>query len=739
MKKYIKLITIIVGIILLIGLVLSLELNTLKYTSTEHNLTFSGNENITRNISINRYVNVTSAYMNLSGYYLDNFNLNSTINFYANNASSGITFNGTDYFSSDYGNDRVIQHNKDWSINSSFQTRYRTLGCSGADYQIYGITYLNGLFYTIEHMSNVCNSYYGSYIGKYYNNGSFISYNLIGGINIFNYADITNDGTNLIISLPSSTSYRVYNTSIYSIENVTISEDLEYGFSYCNNYYIGANSTYMFRYNSTFDKISNANISSIISLGGSLYCNSTDILLLRDINVGVDQLKTYKNILEINNPYTIINNTNMWNYTGVFNKSDNKTNDFSSVLNSALNNGKCDCTNCSISGSNCTIPITFHSDSNGVLEVSDINITYNPIPNIYLKSPSNASYSSQYNNFTCNTTDEIELTNVTLEIWNSTGPFYSESKNISGKDNSSTFENINLSVSDTYLWNCLVYNNGSYSNYNENNNTLIVDIDNPIINLNYPTNLLYIKNGTNLQINYTPDHATQTVDTCVLYTNRTGSWLINQTDTSITELTINTFNLNLTDGYYNYGIWCNTTETGNNGVSYNYTFTIDTILPIMNAMTIKTTANSNQINFTSNITDINLNTCWYSIWDGSTPGTNTTFICNNWTLATAPGFGTYYLHLYANDSAGNENTQNASFITSISSGITSTGGGGTIIEKLEEEPDISFCLGTESKFKEVWKTFVNDMSWTNFKLMWFALWNNSFCVNSASLVPLGVE
>ena len=85
-----------------------------------------------------------------------------------------------------------------------------------------------------------------------------------------------------------------------------------------------------------------------------------------------------------------INNTNIWNHTGEFNQtfSPNKTLDFSSTLNTALNDGACDCSDCTLSGTNCTIPFLFHSDTSGILEYSDISIDVDTVaPTITINLP----------------------------------------------------------------------------------------------------------------------------------------------------------------------------------------------------------------------------------------------------------------------------------------------------------------------------------------------------------------
>jgi hypothetical protein len=82
-------------------------------------------------------------------------------------------------------------------------------------------------------------------------------------------------------------------------------------------------------------------------------------------------------------------------------------------------------------------------------------------------------------NFTCNATDDKNLVNVTLYIWNSTNEiFYQNSTDISGVSNSSTWE-VSGFVPDSYTWNCLAYDNVSQLGWGESNFSLTVLIDSP--------------------------------------------------------------------------------------------------------------------------------------------------------------------------------------------------------------------------------------------------------------------
>ena len=174
------------------------------------------------------------------------------------------------------------------------------------------------------------------------------------------------------------------------------------------------------------------------------------------------------------NPYVLVNNSQIWNFTGMFSQTNNKTDDFSDTLNTALNFGTCDCEGCSIVGDNCTIPFTFHSDTAGKLEYSDINIQFQ-IQNVTLVSPANDSDVTSGQVFTCNVSNALDLKNMTLFIWNSTGQIFNQTTNdISGTENETSFQ-IDFDYNDIMEWNCLSNDGGI--NFAEFNRTIDVFIE----------------------------------------------------------------------------------------------------------------------------------------------------------------------------------------------------------------------------------------------------------------------
>lgn len=96
-----------------------------------------------------------------------------------------------------------------------------------------------------------------------------------------------------------------------------------------------------------------------------------------------------------------------WNYSGLFNEVNNRTSDFSSVIQSALDSG--DCTGGTLDGYNCTIPFLFHSDTAGILEYSDIDIDYD------LPSITNCTGGNVTLNFTMHKESDKSVMNGSME------------------------------------------------------------------------------------------------------------------------------------------------------------------------------------------------------------------------------------------------------------------------------------------------------------------------------------
>lgn len=227
-----------------------------------------------------------------------------------------------------------------------------------------------------------------------------------------------------------------------------------------------------------------------------------------------------------------VDGTHEWNRSGEFNGT-NSTNDFASATNSNLSGCSTD-----ILGY-CLVPLLFHSDSEGILEISNINITY-------------------YSNRSCEVciaSDDICDTEWTIS-------------NVTN-----TYSIDNLSGNCSYSWDTTDYDDDI--NYNisfrikdvaGNNATasknITLDKDSPTFIYVYPLDNgafnLNISNTTDINLTFSYNITdVSSVANCTFIFNHT----VNQTDTSVTKNTDQNFNITISTTvngtqYYNWSLNC---------------------------------------------------------------------------------------------------------------------------------------------------------------------------------------
>ena len=89
-------------------------------------------------------------------------------------------------------------------------------------------------------------------------------------------------------------------------------------------------------------------------------------------------------------------------------KRFNLVEDFSSAINSALNIPQCDCIGCDLNDSICKIPFQFHSDTDGILQYSSMNFSFELLTNF-------TENSINYNNITTSGSIENFQINLTYD------------------------------------------------------------------------------------------------------------------------------------------------------------------------------------------------------------------------------------------------------------------------------------------------------------------------------------
>jgi len=328
------------------------------------------------------------------------------------------------------------------------------------------------------------------------------------------------------------------------------------------------------------------------------------------------------------------------------------------------------------------------SDASSGLDFSRIDIYSavlsldNVLPNVSLISPSNDHINSTQNHtFVCNATDDLQLSNVTLEIWNSQGDLYYNLTN----DTRGTFAEVEFNVDmskGNYQWNCLAYDVGGNSNYSSSNFTLY--IGNISVSLTAPANDTYVNNN---QTNFTC--LSQTASAFDLSNVTFNLW--NSTSDLIYNLTQNVsgtsnstlFNYNFSSEE-NYEWNCQTDNNESMAVfaDDNYTVTYDVSVPV-----IELTAPSNSASYSSNSQSVTFN---YNVTDGSgiancslivrkvinlTDSSISASLTQSFVQVFPPG--SYNWKINCTDNANNQNESvQRSFSVGAPSVTSSSGGGG---------------------------------------------------------------
>lgn len=410
-----KIILTILGFALL-SLVVAIQITTFDNLLTEENLTFTGDENITRNITIPFRANVTNAFINLSGY------------------SSPLAGTNQDVYS--FNNITTPNYIDFLNLLNNSESRFRG-GGFGAPC---GFSSCDVLEYELDFPIDINN------LGFHYS---------LYSASLQNWKWAT-----------SELSFYNWTSSSYNVE---FEENHTFSTRECyrNNFNVTVLDDYI---NSGKVRLKFDFFGYDINDGGAGYGSETCD--------GKTFHQKYQGIINFNiryvnnnipfNPYLEIGTPDgnyEWNHSGEFNStfSPSSTDDFSSILNTALNSGLCDCSGCSLNGTKCTIPFLFHSDITGNLEYSNLEINYDNIPLAILESPDNNTFSFVTKNFNCSSSDEVNLSNMTLSLFYPNGTlFNTQSENISGTSNSSLFSETFIETGD-YNWNCKVINNESFS------------------------------------------------------------------------------------------------------------------------------------------------------------------------------------------------------------------------------------------------------------------------------------
>jgi len=283
----------------------------------------------------------------------------------------------------------------------------------------------------------------------------------------------------------------------------------------------------------------------------------------------------------------------------------------------------------------------------------------------------------------------------------------------------------NVSSDGDYVLN--LFSNDSLGNTASKNVTFSVLTTAPALNLVFPADSSYLNYLNNIYFNYSVSSVIG-ISSCQLFGNFSGIWSLNQTNSAITQEN-NYFVLNLSEGNYLWGIFCNDSQNRNSSV--NRTFTLDVISPQISVISPIGIVSTNNVTFNFNFTDINsLNYCSYNVTTSGGGGvvTDNPIDCNSpleyQTISDGVG---YILNVFANDSAGNLHSSSSSFsVSTLPSSSSSSGGGGGggssgggsifVAKKPNIQSDsISSLVVSEAGVKKIltWKVRNNGSSYLN--------------------------
>jgi hypothetical protein len=172
-------------------------------------------------------------------------------------------------------------------------------------------------------------------------------------------------------------------------------------------------------------------------------------------------------------------------------------------------------------------------------------------------------------------------------------------------------------------------------------------INSPVDNYNSTTTTNYFNcsaTGTNLA-------------NASIWTNASGSWAINKTNTMTGNANSTLISVGLPQGTF---LWtCYACDSyGCSFASANRTINIDSIVPALQiTYPTATTYNANVTVWNWTVSDVHLSTCFYNV----DAGANTTATCAAGYNTTNLGTGSHTIIMWANDTFGNRNSSNVTF------------------------------------------------------------------------------
>jgi PKD repeat protein len=242
----------------------------------------------------------------------------------------------------------------------------------------------------------------------------------------------------------------------------------------------------------------------------------------------------------------------------------------------------------------------------------NVNVGYiDNSPTVEIGAPNGITSVTGNVTFYYNVTDDFTIDTCKL-YHNLSGSWITNLTN-----NSVTLTNNNFVLNNlpngSFIWNVECEDNNTQTSFATNNNSFIVDVplvvvdNSPSITLVSPDGATSITGNVTFTFNVTDDYE---VDNCTLYHNISGTWLSNETNTSIT-LEANTFDLyNLDNGSYVWNVMCFDNNSQSSFAAANFSFIVD--IPLVGVDNVPSvtlvspdgaTSITGNVTFTFNVTD----------------------------------------------------------------------------------------------------------------------------------------
>jgi hypothetical protein len=254
--------------------------------------------------------------------------------------------------------------------------------------------------------------------------------------------------------------------------------------------------------------------------------------------------------------------------------------------------------------------------------------------------------------------------------------------------------NFSASLSDnTYFWKVIASDSFLNSSNSSSYNFIISTSDDsaPTITL-VNTNASWY-NTSALILNYSVT-SINTLKNCSLYTNFSGSWSLNNTNsTPVVNNGNYSFNISVADKTYLYNVKC---CDSNNNCSFalsNKTFSVDTIYPILNIIQPSGRKTLRSVDVNWSLTELNPNLCFYNVTKvAGIEISNTIIDCLfNTTSFVVGSDSTFTFNFFVNDSASNIAKSSSSFYVDTTTPPTPGGGGNDVTNIIQSTYVNSTC------------------------------------------------